>query len=146
MSEESLGPHRGKVLNTGNLIKLVSQVGEGCRCLEQTDHLPPPHTHTRSSSLDKAIFSSAAVGLLHRAGRDRLLVSLNSICCWSFPVLPGLLHKLLEDYVLRAYRSSIGELRVSKTLGFLHILDSRKALPFLLLSPPPTSMDCLFPF
>lgn len=34
MSEESLGPQRGKVLNTGNLIKLVSQGGGGVQVLE----------------------------------------------------------------------------------------------------------------
>lgn len=34
MSEESLGPQGGKVLNTGNLIKLVSQGGGGVQVLE----------------------------------------------------------------------------------------------------------------
>lgn len=40
MSEESLGPQRGKVLNTDNVIKLVSQDGGGVQVLEAGRSFP----------------------------------------------------------------------------------------------------------
>lgn len=126
MSEESLGPHRGKVLNTGNLIKFVSKDGRGEQVPEAGRSFSfIPVLSKRNEIAQRSPVMSRQSNLLvlqwrlpHRIIPDRLLASLNFVSCWGCLALclTALLHKLLDDYVLQACRSSRGEWKISKPL------------------------------